>query len=78
MYIKTIPINYGNTDSDGLDDHTEVNWGTNPLVADADADIDGDGLTNYEEIMGIYDFNGDGDYDDPGEYTGYHTFLYNR
>ena len=23
--------------------------------------------------MGVYDFNGDGDYDDPGEYTGYHT-----
>ncbi len=61
------------TDDDGLSDNVEVNWGTNPLVDDVDADIDSDGLTNYEEIMGVYDFNGDGDYDDPGEYHGYHT-----
>jgi hypothetical protein len=37
------------TDFDSMTDGEEYLAGTNPLVADADADADGDGLTNKEE-----------------------------
>ncbi len=46
----TDPLN-PDSDFDGLSDGDEVyKYYTNPLIADADADIDGDGLTNVQEV----------------------------
>lgn len=40
-------------DNDGMSDELEARYeGLNPLVDDADGDLDGDGLTNLEEILG--------------------------
>jgi hypothetical protein len=39
------------TDGDGMPDVWEIQFGTNPLVPDADQDPDGDGLTNLEEYL---------------------------
>ncbi len=63
------------TDNDGWDDGVEVYCGSDPLDhSDTPlSDYDGDGLTNYEEAYGVYDFNGDGDYNDEGENHGYIT-----
>lgn len=38
------------TDDDTLNDKWESDMGTNPLLDDADEDLDGDGLTNLEEF----------------------------
>ncbi|NNK00185.1 MAG: hypothetical protein HKP58_07205 [Desulfatitalea sp.] len=38
-------------DGDGLPDTWEVLHGTNPLIDDADQDVDGDGITNIEEYL---------------------------
>lgn len=53
------------TDSDGLPTAWEEAHGTDPNVADADADPDGDGLTNAEEYAAgthplLWDTDGDG------------------
>ena len=45
----TSPTN-ADTDGDGLPDGWEVFSGTNPLVADATADPDNDGFTNWQEF----------------------------
>ncbi|MBI5800233.1 MAG: immunoglobulin domain-containing protein [Verrucomicrobia bacterium] len=45
----TSPTN-ADTDGDGLPDGWEVSSGTNPLVADATADPDNDGFTNWQEF----------------------------
>ncbi len=37
------------TDADGLPDYWEAAYGANPLVADADGDLDGDGFSNLVE-----------------------------
>ena len=39
------------TDQDGLPDGWEVKYGLSPLVANGNQDSDGDGLTNYEELL---------------------------
>lgn len=47
------------TDNDGMDDAYEVKYkgvagnGLNPVVFDALPDIDGDGLSNYQEYVGV-------------------------
>ncbi|MFW9768468.1 MAG: SBBP repeat-containing protein [Candidatus Thorarchaeota archaeon] len=52
------------TDGDSMTDYEEYLAGTDPLVADADADADGDGLTNKEEWEAgtdIFDADSDND-----------------
>ena len=39
-------------DGDGMPDTWETQYGLNPLVDDAGLDLDGDGLTNFEEYAG--------------------------
>lgn len=39
------------TDLDGMIDSWEIQFELNPLVDDADEDLDGDGKTNYEEFL---------------------------
>ena len=39
------------TDGDGMPDLWEIEFGTNPLVPDADQDPDNDGLSNLEEYL---------------------------
>ncbi|MDB6135788.1 MAG: hypothetical protein JWM59_4031 [Verrucomicrobiales bacterium] len=39
------------TDGDGIADYLETAVGTNPIVADATADLDNDGLSNLGEIL---------------------------
>lgn len=52
------------TDFDGMSDYEEYLAGTNPLVADANDDEDGDGLSNIEEWNSGTDiFNPDSDHD---------------
>ena len=43
-------------DSDGdlLDDGVEVEIGSNPIVEDGTGDLDGDGLTNYDEVFDTF------------------------
>ena len=52
------------TDGDGIEDRDEVTQGSNPLVADAAADGDGDGLDNLaESVAGTRANNADTDGD---------------
>lgn len=56
-------------DNDGFDNATEVNAGTDPLMADAAADPDNDGLANAEEIsLGTNPNNSDTDSDGLSDY----------
>jgi hypothetical protein len=43
--------NHPDTDQDGMPDGYEVDYGLNPLVVDADGDLDLDGLTNITEYF---------------------------
>ncbi|RMG94082.1 MAG: T9SS C-terminal target domain-containing protein [Chloroflexi bacterium] len=49
------PLNSGtpptDTDNDGMPDSWEISYGTDPLVADHNGDIDGDGYTNIEAYI---------------------------
>lgn len=58
------------TDGDTINDNIELNNGMNPLDAsDAMADLDGDGLTNQEEIaLGTLVNNSDSDSDDLSDF----------
>jgi hypothetical protein len=49
----TWTVNAGgtDTDNDGLPNDWEIANGTNPLVADADEDLDGDGASNFAEYI---------------------------
>jgi Bacterial TSP3 repeat len=38
------------SDSDGVSDALEINLGTNPNLSDSDADTDGDGFSNLDEV----------------------------
>ena len=38
-------------DEDGMDDDWEIMYGLNPSLDDSNLDLDGDGLTNYEEYI---------------------------
>jgi hypothetical protein len=52
------------TDGDGMPDGWEIAYSLNPLVDDAAGDLDGDGLSNYEEYLnGSNPFNADTDGD---------------
>lgn len=44
-------LSTADTDGDGLPDLWEIEFGTNPLVADADGDPDNDGFTNSQEYL---------------------------
>ncbi len=76
-YFNTDPNN-PDTDSDGLTDYEEIYLtGTDPLkqdtddngVLDPDEDIDGDGLTNIEEIrLDTFPFESDSDFDGLTDY----------
>ncbi len=44
-------LSTADTDTDGLPDLYEIQFGTNPLVPDADQDLDGDGMNNLEEYL---------------------------
>jgi hypothetical protein len=61
---QTSPI-LADTDGDGMNDKTETLNGTHPLIADANADPDTDGLVNSAEISAttkptVADTDGDG------------------
>ena len=49
--IYGIDPNNPDTDSDGMPDGWEVQFGSNPLLDDALADLDGDGYTNIDEYI---------------------------
>ncbi len=49
-FTETDPLD-ADTDNDNMSDGWEDANGLDPLVADANADPDGDGLTNYEESL---------------------------
>lgn len=52
------------SDGDGMPDGWEIDHSLNPLVDDAAGDLDGDGLSNYEEYLNGSDpFNADTDGD---------------
>ena len=59
------------TDSDGMPDGWEVQYGLNPLVDDGDVDADNDGVTNVEEYLAgtdplIPQITADGDINNDG------------
>ena len=63
----TDPTN-ADTDGDGMPDGWEVDNSLDPLVNDAAGDLDGDGLSNYEEYLNGSDpFNADTDGDGFGD-----------
>ena len=43
--------NNADTDNDGMPDGWEVQHGLNPLVNDAEEDLDGDGFSNIKEYQ---------------------------
>ncbi len=58
----TVNNSSNDTDNDGLPNDWETGNGTNPLVADADEDLDGDGASNLAEYIAGTAAN------DPGSY----------
>lgn len=74
---KTNPLS-SDTDSDLIPDAWEINHNLNPLVDDAAADLDGDGLTNLEEFnLKTNPENADTDYDELSDGDEVHTYLTN-
>lgn len=60
--------NNADTDGDGMPDGWEIDHSLDPLVDDAAGDLDGDGLSNYEEYLNGSDpFNADTDDDGFGD-----------
>ena len=60
--------NNPDTDSDGMPDGWEINHSLDPLADDAAGDLDGDGLSNYEEYLNGSDpFSADTDGDGFGD-----------
>ncbi|HUT54833.1 MAG TPA: hypothetical protein VM658_15685, partial [bacterium] len=53
------------TDNDGMPDRWEIDWTTQVLVPDGGADLDGDGLTNFQEFVNHTDPH-DSDTDNDG------------
>ena len=75
-YFKNWNIAYVDNKNGTLTFYGELNMGTEPLVPDADADTDGDGLTNWEEVY-IYGTDpNDPDTDDDGLWDGEEVKIY--
>jgi hypothetical protein len=76
LYYHTDPSS-ADSDRDGIPDGWEVNNSTDPLINDATADNDSDGLTNIQEYTaGTYPYYADSDGDgltDGAEVNTYHT-----
>lgn len=71
----TNPLN-NDTDSDGMHDGFETQYGLDPLVDDAGGDLDGEGLTNYEEyVLGTNPANNDTDSDNLTDFEEVITYL---
>ncbi len=71
----TNPLN-DDTDSDGMHDGFETYYGLDPLIDDASGDLDGEGLSNYEEyILGTNPINNDTDSDNLTDYAEVITYL---
>jgi len=64
------------TDDDEMHDGFETQYGLDPLVNDAGGDLDGEGLTNYEEyVLGTNPNNNDTDSDNLTDFEEVMTYL---
>ncbi len=55
MAAAAVSLQWPDTDGDGMPDAWERVQGLDPLVADADGDLDGDGASNLDEYLAVSD-----------------------
>jgi len=65
-YNNSTNPNNADSDSDGMPDGWEVSYGLDPLKDDASQDLDGDGLSNFEEYEQYSTYPDDPDSDGDG------------
>jgi len=73
--LTWVLANSTDTDSDSMRDLWEVQTGTNPVVDDANSDLDNDSLSNIEEYT-IGTFANNSDTDSDGMFDGYEVYTW--